>query len=116
MQIHYLEIVTPDVDAVCNLYAQSHQVIFAEPDANLGGARVATLSNGGKVGVRTPLRETEAPIVRHYLLVNNIQATVDAAAAAGADIAVAPMTLPGHGLCAIVIHNGIETGYWQLEP
>ncbi|WP_299072430.1 hydroxylase [uncultured Paraglaciecola sp.] len=114
MQIHYLEIVTSDVDEVCETYSKLHAVTFGESDMNLGGARVAEFSNGGKVGVRSPLRETEKPIVRHYILVNDIQATVDAASKSGAEIAVPPMELLGYGQCAIVIHNGIETGFWQL--
>ncbi len=32
----------------------------------------------------------------------------------GAEIAVPPMELPGHGTCAIIIHDGIESGFWQL--
>lgn len=114
MQIQYLEIVTPNVNEVCETYSLLLDVKFGESDLSLGGARVAKLTNGGKVGIRPPLRETEKPIVRHYILVNDIQATVDAAAKAGAEIAVPPMELPGHGQCAIIIHNGIESGFWQL--
>ena len=43
MQVHYLEIVTPDVEAVCEAYAQSHNVEFGEGDPNLVGARTAKL-------------------------------------------------------------------------
>lgn len=114
MQIQYLEIVTPDVDTVCETYSLLHDVKFGESDPNLGGARVAELVNGGKVGIRPPLRETEKPIVRHYILVKDIQATVEAAAKSGAEVAVPPMELPGHGKCAIVIHNEIESGFWEL--
>lgn len=114
MKIQYLEIVTPDVDAVCETYSQLHAVQFGENDPSLGGARTAELADGGMLGVRAPLRETENPIVRHYLLVEDIQATVDAAANCGAEVALPPMELPGHGTCAIVIQGGIETGFWQL--
>jgi len=92
-----------------------HDVEFGESDPSLGGARVAELLTGGKLGIRPPLRETEKPIVRHYILVNDIQTTVNAAEKAGAEVAVPPMKLPGHGQCAIVIHNGIESGFWQLR-
>jgi len=115
MQIHYLEIVTPDVDAVCDLYAQLHSVQFGESDQGLGGARTATMANGGMLGVRAPLRDTEAPVVRPYLLVTNINETVEAASKAGAQIAMPPMEIPGHGTFAIVIHGAIESGLWQLQ-
>ena len=114
MQIQYLEIVTPDADAVCATYSQLHGVTFGESDEHLGGARTAKLANGGILGVRPPLRDTEKPVVRPYLLVQNIQAAVDAAAKSGAEIALPPMELAGHGTCAIVIQGGIESGLWQL--
>ncbi len=114
MKIQYLEIVTPDVNAVCETYAQLHDVEFGESDQDLGGARTATLENGGMLGVRAPLRDDENPIVRPYMLVEDIQATVDAAAKSGAEVALPPMELAGHGTCAVVIQGGIESGFWQL--
>lgn len=114
MQIQYLEIVTPDVNAVCEMYAQVHGVRFGESDQSLGGARTAKLANGGMLGVRAPLRDTENPVVRPYMLVENIQATVDAASEAGAEIAMPPVEIPGHGTFAIVIQGGIDSGFWQL--
>lgn len=115
MRIQYLEIVTPDVDAVCSTYAQANGVTFtAECDPNLGGARTADLAGGGRIGIRPPLRESETPVVRPYLLVADIQAAVDKAANAGAQVALPPMELPEHGTCAIVIQGGIESGFWQL--
>jgi len=53
MQIHYLEIVTRKVDAVCAAYAAAHGVQFGEPDAGLGHARTAALPGGGLVGARS---------------------------------------------------------------
>lgn len=114
MKIQYLEIVTPDVDAVCETYSKVHNVAFGDGEPSLGGARTAKLDDGGVLGVRGPLRDTEEPVVRHYILVEDIQATVDEAAQAGAQVALPPMELPGHGTCAIVIQGGIESGYWQL--
>lgn len=114
MHVHYLEIVTPDVDAMCTQYAQVHSVTFGDPDPNLGNARTAKLTGGGMLGIRGPLREDETPIVRPYVLVNDIAAAVTAAADAGAVIALPPMELPGHGTCAIVIQGGIDCGLWQL--
>ena len=62
MQIHYLEIVTKEVDAVCVAYAAAHEVQFGKPDTGLGNARTAALPGGGLLGVRAPLRETEEPV------------------------------------------------------
>ena len=114
MQIQYLEIVTPDVDAVCKTYSAMYGVTFNDADQNLGGARTAKLAGGGVLGVRPPMRDTENPVVRPYVLVDNIQASVDTAAEAGAQVALPPMEIPGHGTCAIVIQGGIESGLWQL--
>jgi predicted enzyme related to lactoylglutathione lyase len=113
MKIHYLEIVTKSVDAVCAAYAASNGVQFGEPDAGLGNARTAPMPGGGLVGVRAPLRETEAPVVRPYWLVDDIEAAVAAAVKAGGSIAVPPMKLPGHGTCAIYLQGGIDHGFWQ---
>ena len=66
MQVHYLEIVTKDVDAVCAGYAAANGVQFGEPDAGLGNARTAELPGGGLVGVRVPMHEMEEPVVRPY--------------------------------------------------
>lgn len=114
MKIHYLEIVTPDVDAVCETQALLHNVKFSGSEQSLGGARVAKLENGGMLGVRAPMHSAEKPVVRPYMLVEDIQTTVDAAAKAGAEVALPPMELAGYGTCAIVIQGGIESGFWQL--
>ena len=114
MTIQYLEIISPDADAICKTYEQLYGVKFGEPDANLGNARTAKLPNGGLVGVRAPLRDTEEPIVRPYLLVEDIEASVSTAADSGAEIALPPMELAGHGRCAIFIQGGVEHGLWQL--
>jgi len=112
--IGYLEIVTRDVDAVCATYARSHGVAFGERDAVLGGARTTTLPGGGLLGVRAPLRESEAPVVRPYFLVDDIEAAVEDAVASGAVVAHPPMELPGRGTFAIFIQGGSELGLWQV--
>jgi len=114
MKVQYLEIVTPDVDAVCTAYARLHGVSFSEPEAALGNARTASLSDGGVLGVRAPMHETEAPVVRPYILVDDIDAAVKAVQAAGGEIAHPPMEIPGHGLFSIFIQGGIHHGLWQL--
>ena len=113
MQIHYLEIVTKDVDAVCGAYAAAHGVKFSDPDVGLGNARTAPMPGGGLVGVRAPMRETEAPVLRPYWLVADIETAVAAAVKAGGVIAVPPMKIPGHGTFAIYLHGGIDHGFWQ---
>jgi len=114
MKIQYLEIVTTDVDAACALYSKMHGVAFGQADQNLGGARTANLAGGGMLGIRAPLRDTEEPVVRPYVLVDDINASVAAAAEGGAEIAMPPTELEGHGQFAIVIQGGIESGLWQL--
>lgn len=69
---------------------------------------------GGRIGGRAPLRDTEAPVVRPYVLVDDIAAAVKAAEAAGATVALPPMEIPGQGTFAIYILGGIEHGLWQL--
>ena len=113
MQVHYLEIVTKDVDAVCAAYAAAHGVTFGEPDAGLGFARTAALPGGGLVGVRAPLREDETPVVRPYWLVDDIEAAVAKVEAAGGMIAHPPLEIPGHGMFAIYFQGGNEHGLWQ---
>lgn len=114
MQIPYLEIVATDVETICTLYSELHGVTFGDANQDLGGARTARLANGGMLGVRAPMHDGERPVVRPYILVEDIEAAVAAAAKSGAKIVVPPMKLPGHGTCAIVFQGGIESGLWQV--
>jgi uncharacterized protein len=114
MQVHYLEIVTPNVDAVCAAFEKLHGVRFSEPEAGLGNARTAALANGGLVGIRAPMHETETPVVRPYVLVDDLDAAAQAAIEAGGEIAHPPMEIPGHGKFAIYVQGGIHHGLWQL--
>jgi len=113
MRIHYLELVTKDVDAVCAAYAVANGVKFGAPDAGLGNARTTALPGGGLVGVRAPLHESEETVVRPYWLVDDIDAAVAAAVAAGGEVAHPPLEIPGRGTFAIYI-QGIHHGLWQL--
>ena len=114
MQVQYLEIVTPDVDAMCATYEPLHGVTFSEYDPGLGNARTAVLANGGMIGVRAPMHESEEPVVRPYLLVNDIDDAIATAEKCGGVVAHPPMELPGHGKFAIYIQGGIHHGLWQL--
>ncbi len=113
MKVQYLEIVTPEVDALCRQYSKIYDVTFSDPIASFGGARTAKLGDGGMIGIRGPLRPTETPVVRPYLLVDDIEAAVKSAADTGAEIAMPATSIPAHGKFAIVVHGGIECGFWQ---
>ena len=114
MQIYYLEIVTKEVDAVCATYAAVNGVRFGKPNAEFGNARTTALPDGGLVGVRAPMRESEEPIVRPYWLVDDINAAVAAAVKGGGELAHPPLEIPGgHGTFAIYIKGGINHGLWQ---
>ena len=114
MQIHYLEIVTPDVDASVALYSKIYGISFGMADENLGGAHTAKLANGGTLGIRAPMRDTEAPVVRPYFLVGDIAEAVAAATISNAEIAMPPTEIPGYGKFAILIQGGIQSGLWQV--
>ena len=113
MQVFYLEVVTKEVEQVVAAYSSATGVTFGKPDAGLGGARTAPMAGGGMVGVRAPMRETEAPIVRPYWLVKDIKAAVAAAQKAGGQLAMEPTLIPGHGTFAIYVQGGVDHGLWQ---
>ncbi|MFG0328485.1 MAG: VOC family protein [Phycisphaerales bacterium] len=113
MNVHYLEIVTPEMDATCQALEKMHGVKFGDPVAEYGGARTAPLKNGGRLGVRAPMHEAETPVVRPYVLVNDIEAAVESAKEAGGEIAMPPTEIPGEGRFAIYFHGGIQHGLWE---
>jgi predicted enzyme related to lactoylglutathione lyase len=114
MNVQYLEIVTREVDDVCVSYTKALKVQFGEPVAELGGARTAKLAGGGIVGVRSPLRETEEPVVRPYWLVADIDTALAAAVQSGGEVAIPPLEIPGYGTFAIYLQGGNDHGLWQL--
>ena len=113
VRVHYLEIVTPDVKAACDTLAELHGVTFGKPDALLGNARTAKLRGGGRIGVRAPMHGAEEPVVRPYVLVDDIDAAVEAAREAGAEFMVPPTEIPGQGRFALYLQGGIQHGLWQ---
>lgn len=113
MRIHYLEIVTREVEAVCAAYAAAAGARFGAKDARLGNARTAALPDGGLVGVRAPLHPSEQPVVRPYWLVDDIAAAYAAALAAGGAEAHPPLEIPGLGTFAIYAQGGVHHGLWQ---
>lgn len=114
VQVHYLEIVTPDVDAACSSLAGLHGVTFGAPAPELGNARTAKLAGGGLLGVRAPMHAAEEPVVRPYVLVDDLAAAVAKVKAEGAEIAVPSMEIAGRGKCAIYSRGGIQHGLWEL--
>jgi uncharacterized protein len=114
MQVHYLEIVTQEVDATCEAYSKLHGVTFGEGDPGLGNARTASLANGGTIGVRAPMSDSEEPVVRPYLLVEDIDLAVAAVEKSDGEIALPPMEVPGYGKFAIYIQGGIQHGLWEI--
>jgi predicted enzyme related to lactoylglutathione lyase len=113
MPVHYLEIVSPDVDAVTGLYQHIHGLSFGPPDPDLGRARVATQADGALIGIREPLAEHELPIMRTYLAVDDIHRAVKNAEEAGATIAYPPTRQGKRGIFAIAIQGGVQHGLWQ---
>lgn len=113
MQIQYLEIVTTDVDATCSALSEVHSVTFSEPVAELGNARIAELQGGGRIGVRAPMAEHDQPIVRPYLLTDDIEAAIKAAEAAGGEIALPATEVPNQGKFAIYFLQGTQFGLWE---
>jgi len=114
MQIQFLEIVTPEVDATCNSLAKLHSVTFSDAVAEFGNARTAQLSCGGLLSVRAPMHADETPVVRPYMLVDDIEAATKAAEAAGGEIALPPTEIPGRGTFSIYFQGGIQHGLWQV--
>jgi predicted enzyme related to lactoylglutathione lyase len=113
MAVHYLEIVSNDIDALTALYQRMHGLSFGPPDPDLGQARVATRSDGTLVGIRRPLAAHEQPIVRTYLAVEDIDAAVKKAEEHGAMIAYPPTRQGKRGTFAIVISGDVQHGLWQ---
>ncbi len=113
MRLRYLEIVTPDVDAVCASYSAIHGVEFSEPVPTLGNARTTSLEDGTMVGVRTPMHEQEIPVARPYWSTDDVAAATAAAEATGGEIAVPPMEIPGQGTISIYHQGETQHALWQ---
>ena len=113
MSLHYLEIVTPEVDAVCAAYTTANGLQFSDPVPEFGMARTAKLPSGALLGVRAPMHEQEEPVTRPYLLVEDIEAAWAAAVEAGGQVAVPPTEIPGRGKFALYFLGGTQHGLWQ---
>lgn len=113
MRVHYLEFVSHDVGAQCAALEASHGLSFGSAVAELGGARVAEHGDGTRFGVRAPLADHEAPIVRPYLAVTDIASAVAEAEARGAVVAYPPTRQGATGTWAIYILGDVQVGLWQ---
>lgn len=113
MRVQYLEVVTPDVEATCASFS-SRDVNFGDPVQVLGNARTASLPDGSMIGVRAPMSETEGPVSRAYLLVDDINVALEQAVKEGGEVAHPPLELPGFGTFAIYFLGGVQHGFWQL--
>ena len=113
MTIHYLEIVSDDLDTLTALYERMCGLSFGPPDPDLGQARVAARPDGTLVGIRKPLAAHEQPTMRTYLAVEDIEQAAKAAAESGAIVAYGPTLQGQRGTFAIVIQGGVQHGLWQ---
>lgn len=113
MTIHYLEIVSEDLEAQIQLYERMHGLSFSAADPDLGGAHVATCADGSLIGIRKPLAAHEQPIMRTYIAVEDIQRAAKAAEAQGALVAYPPTRQGQRGMFAIVMQSGVQHGLWQ---
>ena len=113
MAVHYVEIVSNDVDTLIGLYQRMHGLSFGPPDPDLGQARVATHVDGTLVGIRQPLAAHEQPLMRTYLAVDDIHHAVQQAEDAGATMAYGPTRQGQRGTFAIVLQGNVEHGLWQ---
>lgn len=111
--VGFLEIVTPDPEGTCASLAAQLGAAFSDPVSTMGGARLADLPGGGRVGVRAPMHETETPVVRPYWLTTDIQAAWTAALDGGATEMHPPMEIPGEGWFAIYQFGGNQHALWQ---
>lgn len=112
--VHYLEIVASDPEAACRLYGSAFGWTFLPQKPELGHARVAEIPGGSLCGIRAPMHKQETPVVRTYLRVPDIEAAVEKAVSLGAQLALEPTEIAGHGKVAIYFIGGIQQGVWQV--
>ncbi|RPJ03264.1 MAG: hydroxylase [Spirochaetaceae bacterium] len=112
--IHYLEIVTTDVEAACQHYTKAYGWQFKPAGPELGNSFTAEIPGGSLCGIRGPLNSEETPIVRAYLRVADIQKATQEAERLGATLLLDTMDIPGWGKISIYEFGGIQQGLWQV--
>lgn len=110
---YFLEIVTTEVEATCATLSAARGVVFGDPVAALGNAHVAELADGRRISVRAPMHDAEEPTTRTYILVEDLDAALAAAEAAGAQVAMRRTPMPGEGDFAIYFLGGNQFGLWE---
>lgn len=113
MAIHYLEIVTENIETVVDLYEGLFKISFGPQEPEMGHARIARKADGTLIGIRKPLAAHEGPIVRTYTSVADIHKTVTEAEQLGAIVAYPPTEQGSWGTFSIMIHGGVQHGLWQ---
>jgi len=112
--MHYLEIVTPDVEAARHLYSTAFGWSCEPAVPELGNAGVAILPGGSLCGIQPPLHIQEAPVVRTYIRVGNLELSTREVERLGASVLLEAMDLAGWGKISIVECGGIQQGLWQV--
>ena len=118
MKVHYLEVVTTDVEAAVSLYSKIHNIPenAFKTSPELGNARTVELDDSSTLGIRQPMHDAEKSVVRPYTLVDDINDAIEKIKdIEGVVIAVPPMPIEGRGQCAIYIQDGIEFGLWDMN-
>lgn len=114
MDIHFLEIVTSNVEKQVNVLSDTHGLSFSGPIAEFGNAMIADAPGGGRISIRAPMHDQETPTIRPYMLTNDIDESLKAAETAGAMIAMAATEVPGQGKFAIYFVDDAQHGLWQI--
>lgn len=113
--IHYIEIVTNDVEVQCQALSDYIAGQFEGPVVELGNARVALRDDGILCGIRAPMDPAETPTTRIYLRVDNLDQAVSSVREQGAAILLENMPIAGRGSIAIYELGGIQHGFWQVD-
>jgi len=71
MAVHYVEIVSNDVDTLAGLYQRMHGLSFGPPAPDLGQARVATHADGTRVGIRQQAHDRRLAECSRLALIRN---------------------------------------------
>lgn len=113
--LYYLEIVTPEVETVRDLFANTYGWSFQPAAPELGNAFVARLPGGSLCGIRAPMHEQEKPIIRTYIRVADVVRAAKQAESLGGRVILPPMEIPGRGKIVIFEHGGIQQGVWEVR-
>ena len=114
MTVQFLQYVTPNVDTQVKAIEEATGLTFTGPVPEFGNAMVTDMPDGGKISVRAPMHATETPVIRPYLLTDDIARAVKDVTDAGAEMMHPPLEIPGQGTFAIYRLDGLEQGLWEV--